>query len=332
MTDSYCFEQSQPKVSIGVPIYNAEYVLARALDSLKRQTHTNLEIIICDDGSTDNTQAICSDYTKLDARIQYHRSSVNRGIPTNFAWALALATADYFMWAADDDEWDPHYIEVCLAPLTSDPNLILSGSATKVVGQNDEDSIIDYGLTTMDQPPAIRYKMYREISDHADNFGGIFYGIYRKKHLLAVSPMPPVVCNDHILLAQLTLRGSFFTNKKILMQKARGGVSKNHKSNARAQRATHAIYARWPYLIREMYYQKAVFSTDTLLLLEKIVLSVWSWKQYGIQLRRVERSLRIALKSDLHSFKKALKSNGKHRYRPQKCPMWTIRLIPKSGE
>src|SRR5918993_5298269 len=60
-----------PLVSIGVPVYNGERFLARTLQSLLAQTYTNLEIIICDNASTDGTEAICREFAARDSRIRY---------------------------------------------------------------------------------------------------------------------------------------------------------------------------------------------------------------------------------------------------------------------
>jgi len=58
------------KVSIIVPIYNAEEYIRRCIDSLINQTYKNIEIILIDDGSTDNCSKICDEYANKDNRIK----------------------------------------------------------------------------------------------------------------------------------------------------------------------------------------------------------------------------------------------------------------------
>ena len=61
--------EENEKVSIGVPIYRVENFLSKLIDSLINQTYKNLEIILVDDGSTDNSPAICDELHKRDIRI-----------------------------------------------------------------------------------------------------------------------------------------------------------------------------------------------------------------------------------------------------------------------
>jgi len=103
--------ETSPKVSIGMPVYNGEPFIRKALDSLLAQTFTDIELIISDNGSTDGTEAICREYAACDARIRYVRQPENRGMSFNFLFVLDEARGEYFMWAAADDVWDVKYIE-----------------------------------------------------------------------------------------------------------------------------------------------------------------------------------------------------------------------------
>ena len=67
-------DAAAPVVSIGVPVYNGDRLLARALDSLCGQQFSEMEIIISDNASTDGTEQICRTYAARDPRIRYHRA------------------------------------------------------------------------------------------------------------------------------------------------------------------------------------------------------------------------------------------------------------------
>lgn len=107
--------KNQPLVSVGLPTYNRPELLKRALDSLLSQTYQNLEIIISDNASPDpSVEAIAKIYCKRDSRVQYIRSVENTGAIRNFWSVLSFCSGEYFMWAADDDEWESDFIEFCL--------------------------------------------------------------------------------------------------------------------------------------------------------------------------------------------------------------------------
>jgi glycosyltransferase involved in cell wall biosynthesis len=92
-----------PKVSIGLPVYNGDKYINKALDSLLSQSFTDFEIIISDNNSIDNTGTICREYVDRDSRIRYIRQIENIGAVDNFEYVLNEATGRYFKWAAADD-------------------------------------------------------------------------------------------------------------------------------------------------------------------------------------------------------------------------------------
>ena len=111
--------QTLPRVSIGMPVYNGAQYIREALDSLLGQTFTDFELIISDNASTDDTQAICEEYAARDNRITYSRQSANIGAAANFQFVLDKAKAEIFMWAAHDDLWAGDYLERAV-PLLDD--------------------------------------------------------------------------------------------------------------------------------------------------------------------------------------------------------------------
>ena len=94
-------------VSVGIPTYNRPQGLRLALECVTLQTYKNLEIIISDNFSTNpEVELVIKEYKDKDQRIRYFRNSENIGATKNFDLVLEKATGKYFMWAADDDEWD----------------------------------------------------------------------------------------------------------------------------------------------------------------------------------------------------------------------------------
>ena len=124
-----------PKVSIGVPVYNAENYLEQSLDSLLAQTFEDFELVISDNGSTDNTEAICRRYAEQDERVRYHCEEQNRGAVWNFDRVFELSRGEYFKWAAHDDLCAPTYLEGCVDALDSDPSLVWCHTWTNHIDQ-----------------------------------------------------------------------------------------------------------------------------------------------------------------------------------------------------
>lgn len=96
--------KKQPKVSVIIPAYNAEHTISTAIDSILAQTWTNLEILVVDDCSKDNTRNIIKQYTRRDSRIQLLCNNQNSGPYVSRNNALRYATGE-FVTCNDADDW-----------------------------------------------------------------------------------------------------------------------------------------------------------------------------------------------------------------------------------
>ena len=96
-------------VSIIVPIYNAEKYIKKCVDSLVNQTKKELEIILINDGSTDNTLKILKEYK--DKRIKLF-SNKNQGIGKTRNFGISKATSEYIMFCDSDDYYEPNMCEL----------------------------------------------------------------------------------------------------------------------------------------------------------------------------------------------------------------------------
>lgn len=104
-------EQQMPKVSVIVPCYNVEAYLEKGLDSLTKQTLTDLEIICIDDCSTDNTLEILHRYAKTDSRIKVIEHKKNTGVSIARNDGMKQATGDYIGFIDPDDYIDLDFYE-----------------------------------------------------------------------------------------------------------------------------------------------------------------------------------------------------------------------------
>ena len=95
----------RPKISVIVPIYNAELYLEQCIESVLNQTLRDIELLLIDDGSTDNSFLICEKYKKRDNRIQlYTNKNVGQGLERNFG--IKKSTGEYIaLGHLGDSEW-----------------------------------------------------------------------------------------------------------------------------------------------------------------------------------------------------------------------------------
>ena len=107
-------KSSNSLVSVIVPVYNAENYLPDCIESIINQTYDNLEIIIVDDGSTDNSGVICDDYAKKDKRIVvYHKK--NGGVSSARNYGLKKFNGDFLVFVDGDDLVELNIIEKLLS-------------------------------------------------------------------------------------------------------------------------------------------------------------------------------------------------------------------------
>ena len=97
------------KFSIVIPAYNVEKYLLKCVDSCLRQTYTNFELLIVDDGSTDRTPQLCEELGEYDNRIKiFHQENSGQSVARNFA--VDRATGDYIMFLDSDDFWIDEFV------------------------------------------------------------------------------------------------------------------------------------------------------------------------------------------------------------------------------
>lgn len=116
-----------PKVSVIIPTYNRADLLPRAIESVLNQTFKDFELIVVDDGSTDNTKELVSDFQKKDNRIQYIWQE-NSGAPAKPKnTGIKNSKGDYIAILDSDDEWLPEKLEKQLKLFEKDKNLGIVG-------------------------------------------------------------------------------------------------------------------------------------------------------------------------------------------------------------
>ena len=166
--------KTTPKVSIGMPVFNGGVTIRDALESLLAQTFTDFELIISDNGSTDDTEKICREYDAKDERIRYVRQPKNRGAAANWAFLLDQAVGEYFMWAAHDDLWDSSYIYELTSVLDADSSVGLAFSGRALF--NRSTGVKTFYLTGY---TTSRFKLFRYLFRVFQCEVLLIYGLHR---------------------------------------------------------------------------------------------------------------------------------------------------------
>jgi glycosyltransferase involved in cell wall biosynthesis len=274
-------KRTRPLVSIGLPVYNGEQYLKKAVMAILRQTLRDFELIISDNGSNDDTEYICRKLQIKDRRIKYLRNKINRGPIWNFNRVFKLAVGDYFMWASHDDYWQPQYLQSCLEGFDASKDIVLVGTQAKVINWGPKEIIsTEKEFSTVGLDPWERFIKFRALIHQIKYLGIIFYGLYKRNILKQAMPLANYIGADHLLLAKMSFLGEFLTIKKQLMLKRFGGGSKNFKHNALIMGIKNDFLINHPLLVREFFLQKIVFLTTKINFISKLILSFYSFINY----------------------------------------------------
>ena len=129
------FIPDEPLVSVIIPVYNVSRYLPQCLDSVISQTWRNLEIIIIDDGSTDDSGRICDQYAKRDDRIKVIHSP-NRGLASARNLGLENIRGQYISFIDSDDWMEPHTIETLLrAAMLTESDIVTAEECCEYIGK-----------------------------------------------------------------------------------------------------------------------------------------------------------------------------------------------------
>lgn len=196
---------SLPLVSIGVPLYNEAKHLREALESLLGQSYTHTEMLISDNGSTDETEAICREYMAKDPHISYLRHPANIGQHENFNCLPRRSGGTYFFWASGHDRWEKTFIEDCIRVLEGNPTAVLAYPRT--VNMWDDGTITREKVRPFDIQKMSPQRRFREVMWRVDcNY---VYGVWRLAPMLQSHLFPRTVAPDRVFLAEMAIKGTF---------------------------------------------------------------------------------------------------------------------------
>lgn len=198
----------RPLVSFGLPIRNGSKYIEASLRSILAQDYPDIEVVISDNASTDDTVEIIRAIGRDDPRVKLFPNEVNIGQNPNFNRVLELAQGEYFRWTGMDDSFDPTYVSRCVAELERHPESIGVSTYILYVGDDGTEYYAEYSGERLESPLAHRrfaralwflYNDYR--------YADAVYTMYRREALLASPRLRIVTRPDQLLSLDLALMG-----------------------------------------------------------------------------------------------------------------------------
>ncbi|GAI05435.1 unnamed protein product, partial [marine sediment metagenome] len=124
-------------VSVILPVYNGARVVAESVESVLRQSYKNFELIIIDDGSTDDTPAILDKYASRDSRIKVIHQE-NRQLPQSLSNGFRLARGEFLTWTSDDNRMKQDFLKKMVDDLESKPSVDMIYANIDIIGEDGE--------------------------------------------------------------------------------------------------------------------------------------------------------------------------------------------------
>ncbi len=231
-------ETSQPLVSIGLPVYNGSNFIEDAIDSILGQTYSNIELIICDNASTDSTAELCRRYVESDARVSYYRQIKNLGAARNFNCAFNKSKGKYFKWASHDDLLESDYIDNCVSFLEKHPDFVLCwpymdfiDEAGRFIGRQAMNN-----LSISQETFASRIRQLFDFQIAGDDVIPTIFGLMRSDALRQTRLWQRFISSEEILMLELLLQGKVWQLEKTGFHFRIHDDSAFHKNRTPAER------------------------------------------------------------------------------------------------
>jgi len=202
-----------PRVVLGMTLYNNARHLREAIDSLLAQTYSDFALVLLDDASVDETEAIAREYEHRDARVRYFRHATRQAMIATWREVVEIArrefpSAEFFAWVSDHDRWHPRWLGRLLDEMAGDPSTVLAYPITRRTGQDGGE--LEKGPRLFDTAAcADLAARWRHFCHAGVGAGDMVYGLMRVEALRQAGVFRRVLRPDRLLIAELTLYGRF---------------------------------------------------------------------------------------------------------------------------
>tara|TARA_B100000575_G_C23138352_1_gene661891 strand:- start:2465 stop:3304 length:840 start_codon:yes stop_codon:yes gene_type:complete len=210
-----------PRVSIGIPVYNGGKFLKRVLTSIIYQSHKNIEIIISNNCSTDNSLEIIKNFKNNDNRIIFHDQKEKLSMMDNFRFVLKKSNSNYFMWAACDDFRSRNFIKKNLEFLEANSEYVASISPTRFKN-------FDFNPKRMGDYNLDNASTFNRINKAINfpNANARFYSLFRSKNLKSFKYIDNnYLGDDFAYIIHMVMQGKFNRIKEEKLILSKTGIS-----------------------------------------------------------------------------------------------------------
>jgi glycosyltransferase involved in cell wall biosynthesis len=188
-------------------VRNGVRTLEAVVWSVLAQDHERLELVISDNASTDNTEALCRELAAADSRITYHRQPTNVGVLANFVHAMRLAKGAFFRWIGDDDWLAPNYVSRCMEVFASDDRLVLVTTQLNYLAADGSTHTFQYDDKTFySDDPIERLEKYAAYLTAGSVPIDPLYGLARRATLLKIERRN-AIREDEVFATKLAVAG-----------------------------------------------------------------------------------------------------------------------------
>ena len=168
-------------ISVIIPTYNRAEQLSFCLDSILNAEYDKLQIIIIDDGSTDNSRELCRDYMLRDSRIEYYYQE-NGGVSKARNLGLSKAQGDWITFCDSDDAIRPNHFDIVANNLSKTDCLLMTGSCIAQIKDNEivyQPSLVQEEI--IERESAIGYLFSDEFNPYRNGFFFIWNKFFHRK-------------------------------------------------------------------------------------------------------------------------------------------------------
>lgn len=223
------------RVTVGIPTYNRAAGLERTLASVRAQTFADLEILISDNASTDETARVCAEAAAADPRVRVIRHETNRGLTANFNAVLGEAAGEFVMVVADDDWLDADYVQRCVTTLDASPgHALVCGGAVYHRGDENRGRGVDVSCEQDEAEQRLRW-WFANVTDNS-----AIYGLIRRDALHGALPMQNRLAGDWLLIGRILMAGKLQTLPGTHVHRSVGGTSAGYAKTAQSMGLTRA--------------------------------------------------------------------------------------------